>query len=123
MRTIGSLSVSSGRCSIRAAKSATRSASALDEVVDASCEGVEATVVSATGVLRITQVSAYMYGTHDIADEASGTSYALESDGAVDLDAYDGRRVEVYGEPVAGYEAGKVDGGPALLRVVRVEER
>ena len=40
-------------------------------------------------------------GTHSITDEASGTVYALESE-AVDLDAYVGQQVTVYGTLTSG---------------------
>jgi hypothetical protein len=60
-----------------------------------------------------------MYGTHTITDEASGTSYALESE-SVDLDPYVGQRVTVYGTPVPGYQNGAIEGGPPLLNVTRV---
>jgi tyrosine-protein phosphatase YwqE len=62
----------------------------------------------------------YMYGTHAITDEASGTRYALQSK-RVNLNYYVGQRVTIYGTLVPGYENGQVEGGPPLLNVTRVE--
>jgi hypothetical protein len=76
--------------------------------------------VSATGTLEKPEVTVYQYGTHAITDEASGTYYALQSE-VVDLDAYVGQRVTVYGTLVPGYENGQVEGGPPLINVTRVE--
>ncbi len=76
--------------------------------------------VSATGVLEKPDTTTYMYGTHAIADEATGVRYALESDD-VDLDAYVGERVTISGDPVPGYENGQVEGGPTLLEVRSAE--
>ena len=75
--------------------------------------------VTATGVLEKPEVTAYMYGTHAITDEASGTPYALKStaDGCVDLDRYVGQRVAVTGWVVPGYP---IDFGPILLEVTEV---
>jgi hypothetical protein len=78
------------------------------------------TSVVATGVLEKPEVTSYMYGTHAITDEASGTRYALRSE-SVGLDAYVGQRVIVYGLPAPGYENGQVEGGPLLLDVASVE--
>lgn len=75
--------------------------------------------VVATGVLKKPGATTYMYGTHAITDEASGTSYALQSE-SVDLDSYVGQRVTVYGTPVPGYQNGAIEGGPPLLDVTRV---
>jgi hypothetical protein len=72
------------------------------------------------GVLEKPEATSYMYGTHAITDEASGAYYALGSE-SVDLDAYTGWRVIVYGAPVPGYEAGQIEGGPSLLDVTWVE--
>ncbi|QIN79852.1 hypothetical protein GBA65_16420 [Rubrobacter marinus] len=76
--------------------------------------------VSATGVVEKPQMTTYMYGTHAITDEETGTPYALTSED-VDLDAYVGEEVTVYGAPVPGYEGGEIEGGPALLEVGEVE--
>jgi hypothetical protein len=76
--------------------------------------------VSATGTLEKPEVTVYQYGTHAMTDEASGTYYALQSE-VVDLDAYVGQRVTVYGTLVPGYENGQVEGGPPLINVTRVE--
>ena len=75
---------------------------------------------AATGVLEKPEITSYMYGTHAITDEASGTRYALRSEDGRLLDGYVGRRVTVYGTPVSGYENG-LEGGPPLLSVTRVE--
>jgi tyrosine-protein phosphatase YwqE len=74
----------------------------------------------ATGVLEKPEATTYMYGTHAITDEASSMHYALISEN-VDLDAYVGQRVTVYGVPVPGYENGQIEGGPPLLEVTWVE--
>lgn len=65
-------------------------------------------------------ITTYQYGTHAVTDEASGAFYVLSSD-IVDLDAYTGHRVTVYGTLVPGYEYGQVEGEPPLVNVVWVE--
>ncbi len=75
--------------------------------------------ISATGVVEKPEITTYMYGTHAITDEESGTPYALTSEN-VDLDAYVGEEVTIYGAPVPGYAGGEVEGGPALLEVGEV---
>ena len=58
--------------------------------------------VSATGVLQAgLPADVATNGTHSITDEPSGTVYALESE-AVDLDAYVGQQVTVYGTLTPG---------------------
>jgi hypothetical protein len=74
----------------------------------------------AVGVLEKPEATTYMYGTHAITDEASGTFYALRSQ-AVDLDSYTGQRVAVYGTLVPGYEYGQAEGGPSLVDVTWIE--
>ncbi len=76
--------------------------------------------VTATGTIEEAGVTTYMYGTHVIVDEQTGTFYALGSD-VVDLDAYTGQQVTVYGYLVPGYEYGQVEGGPPLVDVTWVE--
>ena len=76
--------------------------------------------ISATGVVEKPGMTTYMYGTHAITDETTGTPYALTSED-VDLDAYVGEEVKVYGSPVPGYESGGIEGGPTLLKVGEVE--
>jgi hypothetical protein len=76
---------------------------------------------TAMGVLERPEVTTYMYGTHAITDETSGTMYALRSEDEGLLDGYVGQRVTVHGTLVAGYENGQVEGGPPLLNVTRVE--
>ena len=73
-----------------------------------------------TGVIEKPEATTYMYGTHALTDATPDASYALQSD-TVDLDAYIGERVSVYGDLVPGYEDGQVEGGPPLLNVTRVE--
>jgi hypothetical protein len=68
---------------------------------------------------RKPEATTYMYGTHAITDESSGAFYALESD-VLDLDAYVGQRVTVYGTLVSGYESGQVEGGPPLVEVTQM---
>jgi starvation-inducible outer membrane lipoprotein len=75
--------------------------------------------VVATGTMERLDITSYQYGSHAITDEASGTFYVLNSD-VVDLDAYDGQRVTVYGTLVPGYESGQVEGGPPLVYVTEV---
>jgi hypothetical protein len=76
--------------------------------------------VTATGAMERLGITTYQYGTHSVTDEASGTFYVLSSD-VVDLDAYAGQRVTVYGTLVPGYEYGQVEGGPPLVDVTWVE--
>jgi starvation-inducible outer membrane lipoprotein len=75
--------------------------------------------VVATGTMERLDITSYQYGSHAITDEASGAFYVLNSD-VVDLDAYDGQRVTVYGTLVPGYESGQVEGGPPLVYVTEV---
>ena len=79
-------------------------------------EGKEVTL---TGVVEKPEGTTYQYGTHGISDWDSGY-YALRSD-TVDLDAYVGQKVNVYGTLVPGYENAQVEGGPPLVEVTRVE--
>ncbi|HLL57614.1 MAG TPA: hypothetical protein VK359_06785, partial [Rubrobacteraceae bacterium] len=51
-------------------------------------------------------ITTYQYGTHGVTDDASGAFYVLSSD-VVDLDAYTGQRVTIYGTLVPGYETGR----------------
>ena len=78
-------------------------------------------LVPATGVLEKPEITTYMYGTHAMTDEGSGTFYALTSEDEGLLDSYVGQRVTVYGTLVPGYENGQVEGGPPLLSVTWVE--
>lgn len=77
-------------------------------------------VVTVAGVLEKPDLTTYMYGTHAITDEASGTSYALRSEDEGLLDDYVGQRVSVHGMVVPGYENGQIEGGPPLLDVIWV---
>ena len=73
-----------------------------------------------TGVIAKPEATTYMYGTHSMTDEVGGDLYALESE-VVNLDAYVGQRVTVFGASVLEYENGQVEGGPPLFDVTRVE--
>jgi hypothetical protein len=77
--------------------------------------------VVATGLIERPEITTYMYGTHAMTDEVSGTFYALTSEEEGLLDSYVGQRVTVYGTLVPGYESGQVEGGPPLLNVTWVE--
>lgn len=77
--------------------------------------------VVATGVLERPEATTYMYGTHAIIEEATGTYYALGSADEGLLDSYVGQRITVYGTLVPGYEEGQVEGGPPLLEVIWVQ--
>jgi hypothetical protein len=88
---------------------------------DEDDRGMSNAVVTVAGVLEKPGITTYMYGTHAITDEASGTSYALRSEDQGLLDGYVGQRVTVYGTVVPGYENGQIEGGPPLLNVIRVE--
>ena len=81
--------------------------------------GADGETVAATGVLEKPEATSYMYGTHAITDEASGTRYALTSE-SVNLDAYIDELVTIYGTFVPGYENG-LGGGPPLIEVSWVE--
>lgn len=76
--------------------------------------------VTATGVLERPELTTYQYGEYAVADEETGTLYALGSE-TVDLGAYIGERVTVTGTVVPGYEEGQIEGGPALLEVTSAE--
>lgn len=91
----------------------------VEEPEEPGDEMVPDILVKATGVLEEQGTTTYMYGTHTVTDEASGTLYALKSN-TVDLDGYAGERVTVSGGLVAGYENGQVEGGPPLLDVTDV---
>ena len=73
-----------------------------------------------TGVIEQPEATSYMYGTHSMTDEVGGDLYALESE-IVDLDAYFGQRVTVFGAFMPEYANGQVEGGPPLFDVTRVE--
>jgi hypothetical protein len=88
---------------------------------DEDDRGTSNAVVTVAGVLEKPDVTTYMYGTHAITDEASGTSYALRSEDEGLLDGHVGQRVTLYGTMVPGYENGQLEGGPPLLDVIRVE--
>ena len=76
--------------------------------------------VVATAVIEKAEATSYQYGTHALVDGDTGeTIYALTSE-SVDLDAYEGELVTIYGTYVPGYENG-LDGGPPLVEVDRVE--
>ena len=76
--------------------------------------------VVATAVVEKAEATFYQYGTHVLVDgDTGGLIYALTSE-SVDLDAYEGELVTIYGTYVPGYENG-VDGGPPLVEVHRVE--
>jgi LPXTG-motif cell wall-anchored protein len=76
--------------------------------------------VVATAVVERAEATSYQYGTHALIDGDTGeTIYALTSE-SVDLDAYEGELVTIYGTYVPGYEKG-VDGGPPLVEVYWVE--
>ena len=76
--------------------------------------------VVATAVVEKAEATSYQYGTHTLVDGDTGELiYALTSE-SVDLDAYEGELVTIYGTYVPGYEDG-VDGGPPLVEVHRVE--
>ena len=77
--------------------------------------------VAARGVInKLTGATTWQYGSHTLQDSDTGNiAYALTSD-SVDLDAYDGQKVTVYGTVVPGYENGMVEGGPTLLDVYHV---
>jgi hypothetical protein len=77
--------------------------------------------VVVTGLIERPEITTYMYGSHAVTDEASGTRYALRSEEEELLDGYTGRRATVYGTSVPEYEGGAVEGGPPLLNVTRVE--
>jgi hypothetical protein len=76
--------------------------------------------VTATGTIEEAGVTTYMYGTHVIVDEQTGTFYALGSE-TVDLGYHTDQRVTVYGTLVPGYEYGQIEGGPPLVDVTWVE--
>ncbi len=76
--------------------------------------------VTATRAMEKLGITTYQYGTHAVTDEASGAFYGLSSDD-VDLDAYTGQRVTIYGTLVPGYEGGQVEGGPPIVDVTWVE--
>ena len=73
-----------------------------------------------TGVIERPKDDNYMYSTHAMTDETSGDYYALDSD-VMDLDAYRGQRVTVFGALPPGYDNGQDDDGPPLFKVTHVE--
>ena len=78
----------------------------------------EPETVTVTGTLEEPESTSYQYGTHEITDAASGTTYALRGAEEVSLERYEGERVIVYGTREPGYP---VEGGPELLNVTYVE--
>ncbi len=67
------------------------------------------------GLLKKTEVTTYMYGTHTISNE--GKTYALKSS-TINLDTYINKTVTIKGEKITGYP---VDGGPEFIDVKEVE--
>ena len=76
--------------------------------------------VAATGTIEEAGITTYMYGTHIIVDEQTGTLYALGSE-TVDLGYHAGQPVTVYGYLVPGYEYGQIEGGPPLVEITGVK--
>ena len=76
--------------------------------------------MTATGAMEKLGITTYQYGAHGVTDGTSGVFYVLSSD-VVDLDAYTGQRVAVYGTLAPGYEYGQVEGGPPMVDVTWVE--
>jgi len=70
----------------------------------------------ATGALHKIEVSTWMYGTHTLDDASGRHLYALTSSN-IDLNAYENKQVEVWGNLVEGYP---VDGGPQYLNVTNI---
>lgn len=68
---------------------------------------------TATGTITKPDVTAFMYGTHMLLDDAGKTVYALKSS-TIKLDAYVGKKVTVRGELIPGYP---LEGGPEYLNV------
>ena len=95
-------------------------ASAQQEVGTGQKESASQTI-EVTGVVEKPEITTYMYGSHTIADEASGERYALRSEDEGLLDDSAGRRTTVSGTLVPGYEDGAVEGGPPLIAVDQVQ--
>ncbi len=83
-------------------------------------EKSESPEVEVTGVIERPEITTYMYGSHAVADEASGERYALRSEEEGLLDDSTGRRATISGTLVPGYESGAVEGGPPLVEVDQV---
>jgi len=69
------------------------------------------------GILTTVQMSTWMYGTHVLSDD-TGTPLTALSGQEIDLNEYEGKKVEVRGTLKDGYP---VDSGPEYLEVKSVE--
>lgn len=69
------------------------------------------------GVLTIVQMSTWMYGTHILSDDTGKPLTALDSQ-KINLDMYQGQKVEVQGILKNGYP---IDSGPEFLEVKTIE--
>lgn len=78
-------------------------------------------IVSTSGVLSNPPFTTYQYGSYALGKDANSRArYALDG-GVADLDALVGKKVNVTGVVVPGYENGRVEGGPTLLKVTAIE--
>ncbi|UUV16879.1 hypothetical protein NRK67_02950 [Fusobacteria bacterium ZRK30] len=73
--------------------------------------------VKRDGVLTAVQMSTWMYGTHVLSDDTGKPLTALSGQ-KIDLDEYEGEKVEVRGILKDGYP---VDSGPEYLEVQSIE--
>jgi len=69
--------------------------------------------VKRDGILTAVQMSTWMYGTHILSDDTGKPLTALNSQ-KINLDEYEGQKVEVRGTLKDGYP---VDSGPEYLEV------
>jgi len=73
--------------------------------------------VKRDGVLTTIQMSTWMYGTHVLSDDTGKPVTALDSQ-KINLDMYEGEKVEVQGTLKDGYP---IDSGPEFLEVQTIE--
>ncbi|MGE5458803.1 MAG: hypothetical protein ACM3RX_10650 [Methanococcaceae archaeon] len=74
--------------------------------------------ISSSGVIKVLEASAWMYGTHIFVDNKGKVIYALRSS-QINLNNYIDMRVTISGDLVKGYP---VDGGPEYLEVKSVTQ-
>jgi len=73
--------------------------------------------VKRDGILTTIQMSTWMYGTHVLSDNTGKPLTALDGQ-KINLDMYEGQKVEVKGTLKDGYP---VDSGPEYLEVKSIE--
>ena len=72
--------------------------------------------ISSEGIIKVSEVTSYQYGSHILVDENGITLFAIKNSDKV-LN-YIGKKVTVRGHLIRGYA---VDGGPEYLMISEIE--